>query len=61
MKNFIDRLRAWAGDDRGQDLIEYALLFSLIAIALVGGLSDARVVVIDTWNEIAADIGQAVP
>ena len=34
MTNFIDRLRAVAGDERGQDLIEYALLFSLIAIGV---------------------------
>jgi len=61
MTNFIDRLRALAGDERGQDLIEYALLFSLIAIALIGGLSDARNEVIGLWNDIATDIGQAVP
>ena len=56
MTNFIDRLRALAGDERGQDLIEYALLFSLIAIALIGGLSDARNEVISLWDDIAAGI-----
>ena len=54
-------LRRFVHDDTGQDLIEYALLFSLIAIALIGGLSEARTEVISLWDEIAADIGQAVP
>ena len=58
MANFIDRLRALAGDERGQDLIEYALLFSLIAIALIGGLTDASGEMVRIWDNISANIAQ---
>jgi pilus assembly protein Flp/PilA len=31
-------LRSWSRDDSGQDLLEYALLVSLIAVAVIGAV-----------------------
>ena len=39
----INRLRALVRDDRGQDLIEYALLAALIALAAAGWAAAGRI------------------
>ena len=41
MMNLIDRMRAFAVNDEGQDLLEYALLIALIAIVCVGAITTA--------------------
>jgi pilus assembly protein Flp/PilA len=48
----INRLRALVRDDRGQDLIEYALLAALIALASVLAISAAGTQVNNVWNAI---------
>lgn len=48
----INRLRALVRDDRGQDLIEYALLAALIALASVFAIQAAGLQVNAVWNSI---------
>jgi Flp pilus assembly pilin Flp len=48
----INRLRALVRDDRGQDLIEYALLAALIALASVLAIQAAGDRVNQVWQAI---------
>jgi Flp pilus assembly pilin Flp len=43
-------LRRWLIEDDGQDLIEYALLASLIGFAAVGGVSVLRAAINSTYT-----------
>lgn len=52
----IDRFCGLLRDDVGQDIMEYALLASLIAVALIGALSAAGTEVTSLWSEIASGI-----
>jgi pilus assembly protein Flp/PilA len=56
LKVTIDRLRALLRDESGQDVIEYALLATLIAVVAIGVLSDAGTQVGTLWDNIAAGI-----
>jgi Flp pilus assembly pilin Flp len=56
----INRLRALVRDDRGQDLIEYALLAALIALASVIAISAAGTQVNQVWLAIVGML-QAIP
>jgi Flp pilus assembly pilin Flp len=47
MKKFA--LRFWR-DEKGQDLVEYALLLSLLAIAAVAGLGPLANTVNNVWT-----------
>jgi Flp pilus assembly pilin Flp len=47
MKKFA--LRFWR-DEKGQDLVEYALLLSLLAIAGIAGLSALATTLQGVWN-----------
>jgi pilus assembly protein Flp/PilA len=55
----INRLRALVRDDRGQDLIEYALLAALIALAAVAAITAAGVQVNLVWEDIVAALTAA--
>lgn len=61
MTTFMDHLRSLVRDERGQDLIEYALLAALIAIFSIAGLLDASNAVDTLWGDIATDLKNAVP
>lgn len=50
--DLINRLRALVRDDSGQDLIEYALLAALIALASVFAIQAAGLQVNAVWNRI---------
>ena len=50
---FINRLRALARGDEGQDLLEYALLISLIALVCVIAITAAGTNVNDIFVRIA--------
>jgi pilus assembly protein Flp/PilA len=50
--DLINRLRALVRDDSGQDLIEYALLAALIALASVLAIQAAGVRVNAVWERI---------
>ncbi|HEY5619588.1 MAG TPA: Flp family type IVb pilin [Vicinamibacterales bacterium] len=60
MVNVIARFRALLRNDKGQDLIEYALLAGLIALVAVGGITLAGTEVNGIWSDIAAAL-TAVP
>jgi Flp pilus assembly pilin Flp len=61
MTNLIAPFRSLVRDERGQDLIEYALLASLIAIFSIAGLLNAGGEVESFWGDIATGIRNAVP
>jgi|SwirhirootsSR2_FD_contig_31_5143557_length_661_multi_5_in_0_out_0_2 Flp pilus assembly pilin Flp len=48
--------RRFCRDERGQDLIEYGLLASLLLIVLIGAVDAVGVPLGEWWNNIAADI-----
>lgn len=60
LKRTMGRLGALLRDDLGQDLIEYALLASLIAVAAIVALRDAGTEVAALWSDIAARIASAL-
>ena len=49
-------LRRFVQGDEGQDLLEYALLISLIALVCVGAITAAGTNVKDIFEKIAAAI-----
>ena len=50
-------LRRFRRDDSGQDLIEYALLVSLVALVAVSAVTQVGTTIKDVfWNVIAASI-----
>ena len=51
---FIERM---AAETNGQDLIEYGLLASLIAVASVGAVSVFGISVSELWSRVVADLG----
>lgn len=53
----INRLRALVRDDSGQDLIEYALLAALIALASVIAVTQAGDAVNNVWEAIVGMLG----
>jgi len=61
MTKLLARLRLLEGDERGQDLIEYALLAAMIAIFSIAGLVNASGEVNAIWDQIATGIANAVP
>ena len=58
--DLINRLRALVRDDSGQDLIEYALLAALIALASVLAIQQAGAAVNAVWVAIVGMLG-AIP
>ena len=52
--NFVSKVRQFVRRDEGQDLLEYALLISLIAIVCVGAITAAGTNVKDIFDKIAA-------
>jgi Flp pilus assembly pilin Flp len=59
MLNLLIRLRALTRNDRGQDLIEYALLAGLIALGSVMLMGDAGDAVEGIWTGIVDALGTA--
>ncbi len=49
MKNLLN-------DESGQDLIEYALIAALIALAAVGAMQTVGSKISNTFNSVGADI-----
>lgn len=54
--SLISYLRTFARQDEGQDLLEYALLVSLIAIAAIVAVTSAGTSVSTVFTNIAAKI-----
>jgi Flp pilus assembly pilin Flp len=61
MAKLIALVRSLARDEKGQDLIEYALLAAMIAIFSIAGLVNASGEVNAIWDQIATGIANAVP
>jgi len=59
MLSLLTRVRALARDDRGQDLIEYALLAGLIALGSVLLLGQAGDQVEAVWTQIVGALTDA--
>jgi pilus assembly protein Flp/PilA len=60
MLNLVMRFRALVRDDKGQDLIEYALLAGLIALVSVVAIGNAGTEVNEIWESIVGQL-QTVP
>ncbi len=54
--NLINRMRALVSDDSGQDMLEYALLTALIALAAVVAVRSAGVEVNDIFSGISTEL-----
>ena len=54
--NLLSRVRRFVHLDEGQDLLEYALLISLIALVCVGAVTAAGTNVKDIFDKIAASL-----
>jgi Flp pilus assembly pilin Flp len=61
MAKLFALLRSLARDEKGQDLIEYALIAAMIAIFSIAGLVNASAEVNAIWDQIATGIANAVP
>ena len=56
----LDFIRRFVRDEEGQDLIEYALLVALIAIAAVVAVTNAGTAVSDVFGNIATKLEAAL-
>lgn len=61
MLSLLIRLRALTRDERGQDLIEYALLAGLIALGSVLLMEEAGTQVSAIWDGIVESLASAAP
>jgi pilus assembly protein Flp/PilA len=55
----INRVRAFVGNEEGQDLLEYALLVALIALVAVAAVTAAGKSVSDIFGNIASALSTA--
>jgi pilus assembly protein Flp/PilA len=60
LMELINRLRAFAKNDEGQDLIEYALLVGLISLVAVAAIGLAGKSVNTIFQSIQAQLAAAV-
>jgi Flp pilus assembly pilin Flp len=56
MRHLITAARAFLRDDSGQDLAEYGLLASLIAVVVMVAVGDVGVEIGDLWAHIVDQI-----
>jgi pilus assembly protein Flp/PilA len=56
---FISYLQTFARQDEGQDLLEYALLVSLIAIVAILSVTSAGTAVVGVFTKIAGQLAPA--
>ena len=60
MTNLKQHLLKLAKDERGQDLIEYALMASLLGLGTLAGLRGAKTSIGTTFNNIGSTLNNAV-
>jgi len=60
MNRMLIAAARWLGDDEGQDLIEYALLAALIALAAVVAMQATGTSVNSVFNSIAGKLDTSV-
>ena len=56
--DFINRIKTFATNDEGQDLLEYALLVALIALVAVGAITVAGKNVNTIFGSVATELGK---
>ena len=59
MVNLIARFRSLVRDDKGQDLIEYALIAGLVSLVAVGAMTAAGGSVQTIWGNIQTALAAA--
>ena len=59
MSTIKTTLKNLAADERGQDMVEYALLLSFIALAAVGLLSGIKIQISGMWSSISKTLSSA--
>lgn len=59
MVNIIARFRSLVRDDKGQDLIEYALIAGLVSLVAVGAMTAAGGSVQTIWGNIQTALAAA--
>jgi pilus assembly protein Flp/PilA len=59
--DFITRLRAFARNEEGQDLIEYALLVGLITLVAVAAITTSGTSVNAIFSSISGKLATAAP
>ena len=55
------KFRKFAVDECGATSIEYALIASIISMAIIGGLMGIRTSLVSTFNSVVAGFGEATP
>ena len=60
MRHLITSAYALLRDDRGQDLIEYGLLISLIAIFAMASVGDLGLRINEFWTDIVVQISEVL-
>ena len=55
----MNRLSQFVSDDRGVDLIEYALLAGLISVAAIGALTEIRTSIVAIYDNLNSSMGTA--
>jgi pilus assembly protein Flp/PilA len=60
MNRMLTRATRWVRDDRGQDLIEYALLAALIALAAVVAMTATGTSINDLFNTVSGRLNSSV-
>ena len=56
-KQFVSRVRQFAGDEQGQDLVEYALIVAAIGLALIATVSNLSSAIISLYSSITQGLG----
>lgn len=54
-------LRDFACDENGASAIEYALIASIVSLAIVGGLTAIKPSLVGIFNSVVAGFGPTVP
>jgi pilus assembly protein Flp/PilA len=60
MENLKQHLQQLVSDERGQDLIEYALMASLLGLGTLAGLRGAKTSIGTTFNQIGNTLTNSV-
>ena len=60
MRHFITSAYTLLRDDRGQDLIEYGMLASLIAIFAMVAVGDLGLLISQFWTDIVVQIAEVL-
>jgi pilus assembly protein Flp/PilA len=60
MKNIINAINGFVRNDEGQDLIEYALLAGLVALAATVAMTNVGSAISDKFEDVATELNGAV-